>query len=71
MWLLGLAGALVLGYFIPEQISSPCGTGTVEPDGRSADTTDMLSIVLGAGLSLDQAIRASARRSVLCIRNWR
>jgi tight adherence protein C len=57
MWLLGMAAALVFGYFIPEQIlvylrnRHRLGLMAALPD-----TTDMLSIVLGAGLSLDQAI---------------
>ena len=56
-WILGLVGAIVLGYFIPEQ-----GLVILRNRHRLSlmsalpDTTDMLSIVLGAGLSLDQAI---------------
>jgi tight adherence protein C len=55
--LLAIAGALVFGYFIPEQILL-----MLRKRHRQSllsalpDTTDMLSIVLGAGLSLDQAI---------------
>jgi len=57
MWLLGLAGALVLGYFIPEQILvSLRNRHRLSLMAALPDTTDMLSIVLGAGLSLDQAI---------------
>jgi tight adherence protein C len=57
MRLLGLAGALILGYFVPDQVLV-----TLRKRHRLSlmaalpDTTDMLSIVLGAGLSLDQAI---------------
>jgi tight adherence protein C len=57
MWLLGLAGALVLGYFIPEQVlTSLRNRHRLSLMAALPDTTDMLSIVLGAGLSLDQAI---------------
>jgi tight adherence protein C len=57
MWLLGLAAALVLGYFIPEQILvSLRNRHRLSLMAALPDTTDMLSIVLGAGLSLDQAI---------------
>jgi tight adherence protein C len=57
MWLLGLAGALVFGYFIPEQVLvSLCNRHRLSLMAALPDTTDMLSIVLGAGLSLDQAI---------------
>lgn len=57
MWLLGLAGALVLGYFIPEQVLvSLRNRHRLNLMAALPDTTDMLSIVLGAGLSLDQAI---------------
>ena len=57
MWLLGLAGALVLGYFIPDQILvSLRNRHRLSLMAALPDTTDMLSIVLGAGLSLDQAI---------------
>ena len=57
MRLLGLAGALVLGYFIPEQILvSLRNRHRLSLMAALPDTTDMLSIVLGAGLSLDQAI---------------
>jgi len=55
--LLAIAGALVFGYFIPEQILHMLRNrhrGNLL--GALPDTTDMLSIVLGAGLSLDQAI---------------
>ncbi|HYR86920.1 MAG TPA: type II secretion system F family protein [Terriglobia bacterium] len=56
-WLLGLAAALVLGYFIPEQILvSLRNRHRLSLMAALPDTTDMLSIVLGAGLSLDQAI---------------
>jgi tight adherence protein C len=56
-WLLGLAAALVLGYFIPEQIlTSLRNRHRLNLMAALPDTTDMLSIVLGAGLSLDQAI---------------
>src|SRR6184192_2995652 len=55
--LLGLAGALVLGYFIPDQVLvSLKKRHRLSLMAALPDTTDMLSIVLGAGLSLDQAI---------------
>ena len=57
MWLLGLAGAVVFGYFIPEQILlSLRNRHRLSLMAALPDTTDMLSIVLGAGLSLDHAI---------------
>lgn len=57
MRLLGLAGALVLGYFIPDQILVFLrNRHRLSLMAALPDTTDMLSIVLGAGLSLDQAI---------------
>jgi tight adherence protein C len=57
MRLLGLAGALVLGYFIPDQVLvSLRSRHRLSLMAALPDTTDMLSIVLGAGLSLDQAI---------------
>ncbi len=57
MRLFGLAAALVLGYFIPEQILvSLRSRHRLSLMAALPDTTDMLSIVLGAGLSLDQAI---------------
>src|SRR5437773_5569727 len=57
MRLFGLAAALVLGYFIPEQILvSFRNRHRLSLMAALPDTTDMLSIVLGAGLSLDQAI---------------
>jgi len=56
-WLFGLAGALVLGYFVPEQILLTLrNRHRLNLMAALPDTTDMLSIVLGAGLSLDQAI---------------
>ncbi len=55
--LLGLAGAVVLGYFVPEQVVvSLRNRHRLSLMAALPDTTDMLSIVLGAGLSLDQAI---------------
>jgi tight adherence protein C len=57
MLVFGLVTALLLGYFLPEQLLL-----TLRKRHRNSllaalpDTTDMLSIVLGAGLSLDQAI---------------
>lgn len=55
--LFGLAAALVLGYFIPEQVlTSLRNRHRLSLMAALPDTTDMLSIVLGAGLSLDQAI---------------
>jgi tight adherence protein C len=57
MRLLGMAGALVLGYFIPDQVLvSLRKRHRLSLMAALPDTTDMLSIVLGAGLSLDQAI---------------
>ena len=57
MWLLGLAAALVAGYFVPEQILVHLrNRHRLSLMAALPDTTDMLSIVLGAGLSLDQAI---------------
>ena len=57
MLLLGLAAALVLGYFVPEQVLvSLRNRHRLSLMAALPDTTDMLSIVLGAGLSLDQAI---------------
>jgi tight adherence protein C len=56
-WLIGLAAALVLGYFIPEQVLVYMrNRHRLSLMAALPDTTDMLSIVLGAGLSLDQAI---------------
>src|SRR5437773_6927873 len=56
-WLLGLAAALVAGYFVPEQILVHLrNRHRLSLMAALPDTTDMLSIVLGAGLSLDQAI---------------
>jgi len=55
--LFGVAAALVLGYFIPEQVlTSLRNRHRLTLMAALPDTTDMLSIVLGAGLSLDQAI---------------
>ncbi len=52
-----IAAALVLGYFIPEQVLTSLRTRhRLSLMAALPDTTDMLSIVLGAGLSLDQAI---------------
>lgn len=57
MWLLGLAAAVILGYFIPEQVVVYLrNRHRLSLMAALPDTTDMLSIVLGAGLSLDQAI---------------
>ena len=57
MWLLGLAAAVILGYFIPEQVLVYLrNRHRLSLMAALPDTTDMLSIVLGAGLSLDQAI---------------
>jgi len=57
MWLIGLTGAVVFGYFIPEQVLlSLRNRHRLSLMAALPDTTDMLSIVLGAGLSLDQAI---------------
>jgi tight adherence protein C len=56
-WALGLAGAVVFSYFIPEQVvTSLRKRQRLNLMAALPDTTDMLSIVLGAGLSLDQAI---------------
>jgi tight adherence protein C len=55
--LLALAGAVIFGYFIPEQVLVSLRTRhRLKLMSALPDTTDMLSIVLGAGLSLDQAI---------------
>src|SRR5262249_37768640 len=55
--ILGFVAALVLGYFIPEQVlTSLRNRHRLSLMAALPDTTDMLSIVLGAGLSLDQAI---------------
>ncbi|MBI2815763.1 MAG: type II secretion system F family protein [Acidobacteria bacterium] len=55
--LFGLAGALALGYFLPEQVvTSLRNRHRLSLMAALPDTTDILSIVLGAGLSLDQAI---------------
>jgi tight adherence protein C len=57
MLALALAGAVVFGYFIPEQVLvSLRNRHRLSLMAALPDTTDMLSIVLGAGLSLDQAI---------------
>ena len=57
MWLLGIAAAFVVGYFIPEQVLTTLrNRHRLSLMAALPDTTDMLSIVLGAGLSLDQAI---------------
>ena len=57
MRLLGVAGALILGYFVPDQVLvSLRKRHRLNLMAALPDTTDMLSIVLGAGLSLDQAI---------------
>jgi tight adherence protein C len=57
MWIMGLAAALVFGYFIPEQVLVYLrNRHRLSLMAALPDTTDMLSIVLGAGLSLDQAI---------------
>jgi tight adherence protein C len=56
-WLLGLVGALLFGYMIPEQVLVYLrNRHRLNLMAALPDTTDMLSIVLGAGLSLDQAI---------------
>jgi len=53
----GIVAALVLGYFMPEQVlTSLRNRHRLSLMAALPDTTDMLSIVLGAGLSLDQAI---------------
>jgi tight adherence protein C len=54
---LAMAGAVILGYFIPEQVLVYMrNRHRLSLMAALPDTTDMLSIVLGAGLSLDQAI---------------
>jgi tight adherence protein C len=56
-WVIGVVGALVLGYFIPEQVIVFLrNRHRLSLMAALPDTTDMLAIVLGAGLSLDQAI---------------
>src|SRR5205814_2238346 len=57
MTLLWIFAGLVLGYFLPEQaILSLRKRHRLSLLAALPDTTDLLSIVLGAGLSLDQAI---------------
>jgi tight adherence protein C len=57
MRIFGVAAALILGYFIPEQVlTSLRSRHRLSLMAALPDTTDMLGIVLGAGLSLDQAI---------------
>ena len=57
MLVFGLAAALVIGYFIPEQaLLMLRNRHRMDLMTALPDTTDILSIVLGAGLSLDQAI---------------
>src|SRR6266571_3080152 len=57
VWVLGLAAALLAGYFIPDQILLALrNRHRLSLMAALPDTTDMLSIVLGAGLPLDQAI---------------
>src|SRR5439155_25560975 len=57
MRVLGLAGAVILGYFVPDQVLvSLRKRHRLSLMAALPDTTDMLSIDLGAGLSLDQAI---------------
>src|SRR5436190_23523253 len=57
MRLLGIAGAVLFGYLIPEQVLVYMrNRHRLSLMAALPDTTDMLSIVLGAGLSLDQAI---------------
>jgi tight adherence protein C len=54
---LAVAGGLVLGYFLPEQaLLSLRKRHRQSLLAALPDSTDLLSIVLGAGLSLDQAI---------------
>ena len=55
--LIAVIGGLVLGYFLPEQaVLSLRKRHRQSLVAALPDTTDLLSIVLGAGLSLDQAI---------------
>ena len=57
MSILGVVGGLVLGYFLPEQ--AVLSLRKIHRQNLLAalpDTTDLLSITLGAGLGLDQAI---------------
>lgn len=57
VFIFGLVAAIVLGYFVPEQVLlSLRKRHRLSLQAALPDTTDMLSIVLGAGLSLDQAI---------------
>jgi tight adherence protein C len=57
VFIFALIAAIVLGYFIPEQVLlSLRRRHRLNLQAALPDTTDMLSIVLGAGLSLDQAI---------------
>jgi tight adherence protein C len=54
---LGIFGGLVLGYFLPEQaLLSLRNIHRQSLMAALPDSTDLLSITLGAGLSLDQAI---------------
>ncbi len=54
---IAIVGGLVIGYFLPEQaIFSLRKRHRLNLLAALPDTTDLLSIVLGAGLSLDQAI---------------
>ncbi len=54
---LAITGALVIGYFLPEQaLLSLRARYRQSLLAALPDSTDLLSIVLGAGLSLDQAI---------------
>jgi len=54
---IAVLGGLVLGYFLPEQaVLSLRKRHRQSLVAALPDTTDLLSIVLGAGLSLDQAI---------------
>ncbi|SRR5579871_580130 len=55
--MIAVIGGLVLGYFLPEQaVLSLRKRHRQSLVAALPDTTDLLSIVLGAGLSLDQAI---------------
>ena len=55
--IMGVLGGLVIGFFLPEQaVLSLRKSHRQSLVSALPDTTDLLSIVLGAGLSLDQAI---------------
>ena len=53
----GLAAAVLLGYLIPQQVLHRFGTRyRIRLQQALPDTVDLLGIVLGTGLALDQAM---------------